>query len=313
MTAQRWRERGVSPEGAKRRAHLGRTPHREATAELSAARDPRPVHPPDARRLDRLLGRVFTHLRAHVAELRQLESAGAIREELEERRGVVWQMQEHLALLVQATLADSRTERSPTPPEDPPHPRRMTPAAPRLEGNDMNATTDTVYTTRLDHTAALLRHFADLRDGTHGGVSSRPEKQALYTTAVGLLDRHARQALDEINADLLLRTGELTATGVSSSVSGELDAIWLLSWPEQRATGIDPILIRAYFGAGSPHPHLRGGTVGDWPLNVFNDQQAALELSTLRAIAAAEIHNLVLETGGDYRIIPALGGSACSH
>jgi hypothetical protein len=125
---------------------------------------------------------------------------------------------------------------------------------------------------------------------------------------VALLDRHARRALDEINADLLLSTGELTATGVRSSVAGELDAVWLLSWPEQRAAGIDPIIIRAYLGAGSPHPHLRGGTVGDWPLNVFTDHQAALELATLRAIAAAEIHNLVLGTGGDYRIIPALSG-----
>ena len=51
---------------------------------------------------------------------------------------------------------------------------------------------------------------------------------------------------------------------------------------------------------------LQGGTVGDWPLNVFNEDQAAAELGTLRAIAAAEIHNLVLQTGGDYRIIPAL-------
>jgi hypothetical protein len=177
----------------------------------------------------------------------------------------------------------------------------------------MPATPVTAYTSRHDHTAALLRHFSDLRDGTHGGVSSRREKQALYTTAVALLDRQARRALDEINADLLLSTGELRATGVRSSVAGELDALWLLYWPEQRAAGIAPIIIRAYFGAGSPHPHLRGGTVGEWPLNVFNDQQAALELSTLRAIAAAEIHNLVLETGGDYRIIPALDGSAGSE
>jgi hypothetical protein len=120
----------------------------------------------------------------------------------------------------------------------------------------MPATPDTAYTSRHDHTAALQRHFSDLRDGTHGGVSSRREKQALYTTAVALLDRHARRALDEINADLLLSTGELTATGVRSSVAGELDAVWLLSWPEQRTAGIDPIIIRAYFGAwvSSPAP-----------------------------------------------------------
>src|SRR2546423_1372855 len=48
---------------------------------------------------------------------------------------------------------------------------------------------------------------------------------------------------------------------------------------------IDPITIRAYFGSGSPHPHLQGGTVGDWPLNVFNEDEAAGELGTLRAIA----------------------------
>lgn len=62
----------------------------------------------------------------------------------------------------------------------------------------------------------------------------------------------------------------------------------------------------SYFGIESPHPHLHGGTVGDWPLNVFDEHQAAAELDTLRTIAAAEIHNLVFQTGGDYRIIPAL-------
>jgi hypothetical protein len=75
-----------------------------------------------------------------------------------------------------------------------------------------------------------------------------------------------------------------------------------------RAAGrrIRPIVIRAYFGSGSPHPHLQGGTVGDWPLNVFDEGQANSELPTLRAIASGEIHNLVFQTGGDYHIIPAL-------
>jgi hypothetical protein len=39
--------------------------------------------------------------------------------------------------------------------------------------------------------------------------------------------------------------------------------------------------------------------VGDWPLNVLDDEQAAAELPTLRAIAAAEIHNLVFATWRD--------------
>jgi len=150
-----------------------------------------------------------------------------------------------------------------------------------------------------------LRHFADLRDGTHGDARSRRDKERLFVAAVPLLDPHARQALEEINTYLLLGTGEVNATGVRESADGGPEAIWALTWPEQRAAGIEPIVIRAYFGAGFAHPHLRGATVGDWPLNVFDEKQAAEELPTLRAIAAADVHNLVFQLGGDIRIIPA--------
>jgi hypothetical protein len=170
----------------------------------------------------------------------------------------------------------------------------------------MHANDHTMTSSRPERTGALLRHFADLRDGTHGGATSRRDKERLFAEAVALLDPYARQALDEINTDLLLDTGEITSTGVRRSAAARLDAVWALSWREQRAARIKPIVIRAYFAIGSPHPHLQGGTVGDWPLNVFDDEQAAAELATLRAIAAAEIHNLVFQTGGDYRIIPAL-------
>ena len=170
----------------------------------------------------------------------------------------------------------------------------------------MHTTDRTMTTSHSEQTGALLRHFADLRDGSHGGATSRREKERLFNAGVALLDPYARQALNEIDADLLLNTGELTSTGVGRSATGRLAAVWELSWPQQRAAGIKPIVIRAYFGIGSPHPHLQGGTVGDWPLNVFDEHQAAAELATLRTIAAAEIHNLVFQTGGDYRIIPAL-------
>jgi hypothetical protein len=61
---------------------------------------------------------------------------------------------------------------------------------------------------RPEYTAELFRHFADLRDGTHGGASSRRDKERLFTAAVVLLDPHARQPLHEINTHLLLGTGE---------------------------------------------------------------------------------------------------------
>jgi hypothetical protein len=172
--------------------------------------------------------------------------------------------------------------------------------------NNVARNEDIIDSARSEHTGALLRHFADLREGTHGGATSRRDRERLYTEAVGLLDPHARQALEEINTNLLLESGEMTATGVRRSATGALEAVWALAWPEQLTAQIKPIVIRAYFGSGSPHPHLQGDTVGDWPLNVFNEEQAAAELATLRAIASAEIHNLVFQTGGDYRIIPAL-------
>ncbi|MGW1755365.1 hypothetical protein [Streptomyces mirabilis] len=152
------------------------------------------------------------------------------------------------------------------------------------------------------HTAALLKHFADLRDGTHGDAVSRQAKEELFVATVELLDPYARQALDETNTHLLLGTGEVIATGARKSHDG-VAALWVLTWPEQRAVGINPITLHAFYGAGFHHPHLRGGTVGDWPLNAFTPRQAAAELPTLRAIASAELHNLIFQR--DYRIIPA--------
>jgi hypothetical protein len=51
-----------------------------------------------------MLERITTHLRAHVAELRRLESAGAAPGELEERRALIDRLQSHLAGLVKSAL-----------------------------------------------------------------------------------------------------------------------------------------------------------------------------------------------------------------
>jgi hypothetical protein len=165
---------------------------------------------------------------------------------------------------------------------------------------------DTMYTSGPEYTGALLRHFADLRDGTHGGVSSRRDKERLFAEAVALLGPHVVQVLNEVNCYLLLDTGAVNATGLRRSADGGMEAVWPLSWPAQRAAQIGPIIIRAYYGSGFLHPHLQGGTVGDWPLNVFDAEQAEGELPTLRAIASADLHNLVFQLGGDYRIVPAV-------
>ena len=150
---------------------------------------------------------------------------------------------------------------------------------------------------------ALLRHFEDLRDRNHGGETSRAGKEEKFAEAVALIEPYARQVLGEMNQAMLLGTGRIEASGVRPSADGGREAVWTLSWPEQRDAGIDPITIDATYGAGFHHPHLRGATVGTWPLNVFDDDQARAELPVLRAIAAADLHNLVFQR--DFRIVPA--------
>jgi hypothetical protein len=151
----------------------------------------------------------------------------------------------------------------------------------------------------------LYRHFVDLRDGKHGdNAVTRKDKESLFAEAVNFLDAHARQALTEMNETLLLNTGTITATGLLRSAGGDLTATWSLSWREQAERYIQPVTLQAFFGRGFHHPHLRGATVGNWPLNVFSTADAAAELPTLRAIASADLHNLVFQS--DYRIIPAV-------
>jgi hypothetical protein len=71
-----------------------------------------------------------------------------------------------------------------------------------------------------------------------------------------------------------------------------------------QAAGIEPIVLQANFGCGFLHPHLRGTTVHDWPLNVFSEEDAAAQLSVLRAIASSDLHNLVYRS--DYRVVPVV-------
>jgi hypothetical protein len=158
---------------------------------------------------------------------------------------------------------------------------------------------------------SLIRHFEDLRDGTHGGSANRKDKEAHFEKAVQLLAPVARQVLTEVNTSLLLDTGQVTETGLERTADGGLNASWALSWQEQRSAGVQPIVLQAYFGGGFHHPHLRGTTVQDWPLNVFSDEDAAAQLPILRAIASSDLHNLVYRA--DYRIIPAVTANCANQ
>jgi hypothetical protein len=160
-------------------------------------------------------------------------------------------------------------------------------------------------TSPAPHVEALLRHFGDLRDGTHGeSAVSRQAKERLFHEAVDLLDPYARLVLEEINTHLLHGTGEVVASGSIRTKDGDLLATWGLTWEEQRKEGISPVTLVAHYGRTFHHPHLRGATVAEWPLNVFTDAQAAAEVPTLRAIASGDLHNLVFQR--DFRIVPAV-------
>lgn len=151
---------------------------------------------------------------------------------------------------------------------------------------------------------ALMRHFVDLRDGTHGGSANRHDKETHFARAVELLAPIAHQALEEINSHPPLNTGKIVATGFHHEPDGNLNASWDLTWREQQKAGVAQVSLHAYFAIGFTHPHLRGATVRDWPLNVFTIHDAADQLSIMRAIATSDLHNLVFQS--DYRIIPAV-------
>jgi hypothetical protein len=168
--------------------------------------------------------------------------------------------------------------------------------------------TSTIYETEDDnvpaYVRALMRHFVDLRDNTHGGSTHRQDKEGHFARAVELLNPVASQVLREMNTFLLLESGRVTATGLQRTPDGDLVASWALSWPEQRSAEVSPVVLQAYYGIGFHHPHLRGATVGDWPLNIFTSSDADDQLHVLRAIAGADLHNLVFQA--DYSIVPAV-------
>ena len=91
---------------------------------------------------------------------------------------------------------------------------------------------------------SLIRHIEDLRDGTHGGSTTRKDKEAHFEKAVQLLAPIARQVLNEMNTSLLLDSGQLTETGLRRTTDGGLDASWTLSWPEQLRSGAAKLAIQ---------------------------------------------------------------------
>ena len=71
----------------------------------------------------------------------------------------------------------------------------------------------------------LIRHFEDLRDGTHGGSASRKDKEAHFEKAVQLLAPIAHQVLSEMNTSLLLRHRAAHRDGVTANSRWRVDRV----------------------------------------------------------------------------------------
>lgn len=157
---------------------------------------------------------------------------------------------------------------------------------------------------------SLLRHFADLRDRSHGGATTRRGKETAFERGVELLAPVVREVLITFDDHLLLGGGEIEDLAIRRDPQGGLVAGWILTWDQQRRSGVAAVQVIAHYGAGFHHPHLRGGTIAEWPLNVADGEQARGQRALVEAIVAAEFHNLVFLA--DYRIVPATVAVAAS-
>ncbi len=154
----------------------------------------------------------------------------------------------------------------------------------------------------------MLRHLADLVTGTYEGAESWPERLELFHRAVELIDPVVRRVLDETNVTFLDRTGD-TVTRTVEQDDGSMATHWELSWPRQREAvsrhggAVAPIQVIAWFRRTFTHPHLRGTSAGDWPLQVLSAADAARQELIVRAIVEAELHQRVFE--GRWPVVPA--------
>jgi hypothetical protein len=153
----------------------------------------------------------------------------------------------------------------------------------------------------------LMRHLADLVARRYEGTESWPERRALFHRAAELLDPLVRRALRETNDTFLESTGEITTRCVEHD-DGSVEERWEMSWPLQReATSrdggpVDPVQVIAWFRRSFNHPHLRGSTAGDWPLQVLDAADVARQEPIVRAIVEAELHQRIYE--GRWQVIP---------
>ena len=156
-------------------------------------------------------------------------------------------------------------------------------------------------------TEDLMRHLADLAARSYEGAESWPDRLAVFHRAVALLDPTIRGVLTEANATFLEDTGEISRH-IAKQDDGSVAEHWELSGPRQRDAvardggPVPPVQVIAWFRRSFNHPHLRGSTAGDWPLQVTTTEDAARQAPIVHAIVEAELHQRIYE--GRYPVMP---------
>ena len=119
-----------------------------------------------------------------------------------------------------------------------------------------------------------------------------------------LLAPIARQVLTEMNATLLLDTGQLTESGLRRTPDGGLKRI--LGVELARTAGSRHRANRApsLFRRRLPPPSSSRHDSPRLAAERVHEEDAAAQLSILRAIASSDLHNLVYLS--DYRIVPVV-------
>jgi len=96
---------------------------------------------------------------------------------------------------------------------------------------------------------SLIRHFEDLRTGTHGGSASRKDKETHFERAVQLLVPIARQVLSEIGhsgAFCSFRTFRICKLQILLAKRGNRSRLW----PPFRINNLtesNVVILRGYF------------------------------------------------------------------
>lgn len=159
-----------------------------------------------------------------------------------------------------------------------------------------------------ERTQDFVRHLADLEQGAYEGAQDPAERVAVFDRAVRHLDPVVRDVLNAANRLYLRGTGTIS---LDDPVGDGREAVWSLSWPEQRGATrrpalagppeVGPVKIRALFPEGWTHGHLGGEHVGHWPLQILGPQDAARQRDVLWAIVEAELHEWIYSAQEPWR------------